>query len=414
MDALELALFHFEQRDTERALEVINEFLKEATDKERFQGALLLFEFGFLNDAKEILEELMLKNPNNSHYKSLLADIFIEMRNDDEAIQLLHDITPEDDNYVESLIQLADLYQAQGLYEVAEQKLFEAKELKPNEVIIDLAIAEFLFSIGDFSRCVIFYERLLEEDEVIGDISIISRLAESFAAIGKYEKAFEYFDQLEDNQPDLLFKHGLTAFHLERYDVSIQKWKELLQVDPFYYSVYFYLGKAYFLDNRLDEAESIVQKGLNYDEHNDELYFLAAKIMKEKGDIKSSLKFLETALEINPANQEYILFNITLLKENNDFHKIINLLEDALKEDSYDPLLAWELARTYYEIDELEKALPYYEEIFKDFEDDPIFLKEFGYFLIELGNFQKGKIILKEYLQYEPLDEFTIEYLQRL
>ena len=42
----------------------------------------------------------------------------------------------------------ADLYQLQGMPEVSERKLLQAKELLPNEVIIDFALGELFYQQG--------------------------------------------------------------------------------------------------------------------------------------------------------------------------------------------------------------------------------------------------------------------------
>lgn len=414
MDFVQLALFHFEQNESEQAIKLINDLLPTASSREKFEVAYILYDFGFTSRAKTIIHELLDENPENSDYKILLADIFIATEQDDEAIHLLHDIPATDENYLPSLIQLADLYQAQGLYEVAEQKLFEAKQINQEEQIIDLALAELYFTSGEFNRCIQLYEQIIKEADNIGGISITARLAESYAAIGKYEKAFSYFEQISDEDPDFLFKHGLMAFHLERYSVAIQKWERLIEIDPYYYSVYQFLGEAYYVEGMLNKAHEITVEGLNFDEHNDELYFLAAKIALKRRAEEDALQYIERAIELNPDHREYVTLYIERLRKSLHDEKVVSFLRDLLANDIYDPLFEWELAKSLYELDRLEEALPYYEKVYKHFEEDPVFLHEYGYFLMELGNMDKAKNILLKYIEKEPMDEDTIEFLNRM
>src|SRR5699024_11877433 len=75
-------------------------------------------------------------------------------------IELLTSISEDDPAYLQALLQLADLYQSEGLFEVAESKLLEAKNIQPDEPIIDFALGEFFFSTGEYQRAIIHYEKL--------------------------------------------------------------------------------------------------------------------------------------------------------------------------------------------------------------------------------------------------------------
>lgn len=414
MDTLQLILFHFQEKNSEEALRIIENSLSNASEEEKYHIAYLLIEFGFIERAEEILTDLLEENQNNSDVKSLLADIYIERMEDEKAIQLLHSIDPGDENYLTSLIQLADLYQSQGLVEVAELKLLEAKQLSPSELLIDFALGELYFSSGAFNEAIPCYEKIIEEKDTIGDVSIQTRLAESYASIGEYEKALAQFEEIDTTDPDLLFKHGLTAFHIKEYQKAIVKWKELIEIDPFYYVVYYYLGEAYLSEGMLSEAKEIVEEGIKYDEHNDNLYFLAANISLKQRELDMSKQFIEQALQLNPEHHEYIMFYVNLLRQSFEEERVIKLLKKALKEYVYEPKYEWEIAKSYYELDQLEEALRYYEEAYKTFYDTAPFLREFGYFLIEYGEFERGKEMLNKYLQLEPFDEDTKEYLERL
>ena len=69
----------------------------------------------------------------------------------------------EDPSFPESLVLLADLYQMEGLYEVSEQKLLKAKELLPNEIVIDFALGELYAEQGKFTDAIRYYEKVLEK-----------------------------------------------------------------------------------------------------------------------------------------------------------------------------------------------------------------------------------------------------------
>ena len=70
-------------------------------------------------------------------------------------------LASDDPNYPEALLLLADLFQMEGLYEVSEQKLLEAKKLLPNEGVIDFALGELYSEEGKFIEAIRCYEIVL-------------------------------------------------------------------------------------------------------------------------------------------------------------------------------------------------------------------------------------------------------------
>src|SRR5699024_8336917 len=98
--------------------------------------------------------------------------------------------------------------------------------------IIDFALGELLFSIGQTSRAIPFYERERKEEMEVNQVSVTERLAESHASIGSYETALQYYEQLDSEDPDTLFKYGFTTFQRKRYDIGSHMWRKLTENNP--------------------------------------------------------------------------------------------------------------------------------------------------------------------------------------
>src|SRR5690625_7779585 len=82
----------------------------------------LYYEWGFFEEAIDLLEDLLVRFPLVGEIITMMAEINVELKMDDVAIDLLNSIEPDDPFYVASLVQLADLYQAQGLFERSEER----------------------------------------------------------------------------------------------------------------------------------------------------------------------------------------------------------------------------------------------------------------------------------------------------
>lgn len=404
------ALQLFENNQPEQAIQLIDGYLPQASVEERIEIAELYIQWGFLNEAITILTNLMNEYPNDGELKVMLADIYIENDQDEQALLLLNEISEHDDAYLQALVQQADLYQAQGLFEVAEQKLLSAKRIAPEEEIIDFALGELFFSMGQFQKAVTHYQKVKSPD--IAGVGIADRLAEAFASTGEYEQALDYYQKLTSDDPDTLFKHGFTAAQIGRHDIAINTWEKVIEKDPYYHSVYYELAGVYEKEELIKEAYETALKGIEVDEFNKKLYFLAGKLAHQLHKNEKSNEWISEAISLDPDYKEAILFKIELLKENENHEEIIQFIHYIQEEGGDDPLYDWELARAYNENESYKEALNHYQQAYNNLSTDSDFLKEYGYFLIEEGRTTEAINILDRYLNMNP-EDFEIEELLR-
>lgn len=414
METIMKAVHFMENNQNEEALKLLEKYIPTADDDKKYTIAEFYLQWGYFSEALEILQELIQKYPDETDLKILLANIYIELENDKQAIDLLDEVQENDPLYVQVLLQLADLYQAQGLFEVTEIKLLEAKKRQPNEAIIDFALGEFFFSIGEYKKAINYYETMLPDTIELADVSIYARLGEAYASTGEYEIALTYFQKSDSKNPDILFKFGFTAYHANRKDIAINVWKNVIQIDEHYHTVYYELAKAYFEEEFIQEAYDTAKQGLQMDEYNKELYFFAGKLAHQLHKAEESEKFLRQAITLDADYKEAILFIIEQFKQQDRHEEVVTLLEEINRLGAIDPLYDWELARAHQEIESYVQAAKYYESAYNHLLDDAEFLKEYGYFLTEEGKMKEAILILEAYLTIEPSDDDTIEYIDRL
>lgn len=413
MNNVEHAIQLMENNKISEALDHLEAILPSAKSEERFSIAEVYMQWGYVQEAEKILLQLQEEFPDETDITLLLADIYTELENDDQAIFLLNQIDESSDAYIQSLLQLADLYQAQGFYEVAEQKLLTAKQSEPNEPVIDFALGELLFSAGDYKKAIIHYQHVLPESNM-ASVSIYERLGEAHAEIGEYEQALQFYQNTDSEDPDTLFKYGLTAYHAYRLDIAINAWEGVLESDPYYHAVYYHLAKAYLEEEMIDEAYQTAKKGLEFDEFNKELYYVAALLAHKRRDDDESEKYVRQAISLDPDYKEAIVFLVERLKEADKHSDIIELLTELKNTGSYDGLYEWELARAYNEMESYPEASGHYQEAYKMLYDDSDFLKEYAYFLTEDGDIPNAVQVFKKYMNQEPEDTETEEFLRRL
>lgn len=414
MNPIEKAIQLLEDQEVEQGLNELEKIQKTASEDELLTIATVYTQWGFLDEAEALLTQLHEQFPTETEVSISLSEVYIELEKDEQALQLLEEIPSTDDLYPQVLLQSADVYQAQGLFEVAEMKLLEAKKLVPEEIILDFALAEFYFSVGSYQQSISYYESILVKEKEIAQVSIYERLAEAQASIGEYEKAFQMYEHVDSSDVDFLFKQGFSAYKSNRLEVAISIWKKVVELDPHYAVVYYYIAKTYQDLHMLPEAEEIALEGLQFDEYNKELHYITAIISHELRKHEQRNKHIQTAVELDNEYTEAVLFYLTLLEEEEDFEEIIqftNLLEEQNIEE---PLYLLERARAFIELEMYEEAQKDFKQIYTAFKNDPPFLKEYGMFLLEEGKRKEALEIFEKYTTLESLDEEILDIITRL
>jgi tetratricopeptide (TPR) repeat protein len=403
MKTIQAAIELVEFGEVEKGLGELTRILPSANDDEKYVIAEAYYQFGFLEEARALLISLVNIYPNESELLLLLAEVHIDLDEEEQAITLLDQVDEEDSEYPRALLLLADLYQMQGLDEVAEHKLLKAKELLPSNAIILFALGEFYSGRGNYKQSVPYYEEVLKSQDKVGEINIHLRLAESYTATGLFEEAFIHYEKgLEEKvEIDSLFGYACAAYQAEKYQTAVHKLLELKEMDPSYSPLYLVLAKAYESDELLAKAEQTIKEGLQIDEYNKELYIQGGKLAMKVNNYQHAKQLLEKARELDHESMEASFLLTRIYMNEGDYEKVVPFVEMAMENGDEDPQMIWDLATAKKELEEYSDALKHYRSAYTLLKDQPDFLEEYGHFLLEEGLRQDALIVFKGLLNLD-------------
>lgn len=381
---------------------------------EQYVAKDIYYQFGFYDEGIQHVSNMLKFAPNDGELLVALAAMYIDIEEDGQAIELLLEVQDDDPFYLSSLLMLADLYFVQGLFEVSEVKLFDAKKIDPDEILIDFALAELFFSTGEYHRAIPFYEKVNEKEDVIDHISITERLAECYGTLGRYEEAFSLYEKIESNDPNILFKHGYMAKQVGRNQIAIQKWEALLDLDPAYFSVYPELATVYEDENNTEDALRILQLSLTQNTFNKEVYLKMARLYYKQQGIGDAIAYAKEAIALDYDYKEAILFLVKLYEIQDEDEAIIELLLEVKATESEDGDYDWELAKAYERSEMYKEANLHFDKAYDTLQYQADFLLEYGQFLVEEGKIEQALNVLKQYIILEPEDEETIRFIDRI
>lgn len=360
---------------------------------------------GFLDEAKRILEKLLKDFPEEDVFYISLAEIAIENDDIDAAFEYLEKIAPESENYLESLLVTADLYQVLGIPEVSEAKLLQAKTIAPEEPLITFALAELHFTANQLGEAINEYGQLQKQGiDEIANISIDERIGTAYSMMGGFEEAIPFLERAleQEHTSDRLFQLGFTYYQIHDHQKAINYLQELITLDPQYQSGYYYLADSLKEEELLEEALVAAEEGVKENPYQVELLHLASEIAYRLRDSKKAEELLQQALETGDKTDETLLTLSNLYLNEDQPDKAIEMISQMDEEGN--PYAAWNLAQAYNELEDFAAAGTYYKQAYEELAHEPDFLKAYGIFLREDGQLEEAQTVLTHYLEMEPGD----------
>ena len=374
-----------------------------------YELATYLEGIGFYPQAKEIYLKIVEDFPE-LHLN--LAAIASEDGQIVEAFAYLEEIQADSDWYVSALALKADLYQMEGLTDVAREKLLEALTYSEDPLLI-LGLAELDSELENYQEAIQGYAQLDNRSiyEQTG-ISTYQRIGFSYAQLGKFETATEFLEKALELEYDDLTAFELASLYFDReeYQKAVLYFKQLDTISPDFEGYEYGYSQALHKEHQVQEALRIAKQGLEKNPFETRLLLAASQFSYELHDASGAENYLLTAKEDAEDTEEILLRLATIYLEQERYEDIL----DLQSEEPENLLTKWMIARSYQEMDDLDTAYELYQELAGDLKDNPEFLEHYIYLLRELGYFEEAKVHAQAYLKLVPDDVQMQELFERL
>ena len=409
MNNSEKMLSAIEAQNLVQAEEWFEKALLEDSDSILLDLAEYLESIGFFLQAKRIYNKLA---PLYPQVNLNLAAIASEDGDLEEAFGYLEEIRSNDPWYVNALLIKADLYQMEGLTDVAREKLVEASQLS-DDPIITFGMAEIDFELGNFTQAIKEYASL--DNRTIYEqtgISTYQRIGVSYASLGKFEAAIEFLQKDIEIEYDesTVFELAVILYDQEDYQKANLYFKQLDTLSPDFEGYEYIYALSLHADHQAEAALLMAQQGLNKNPFDSQLALLASQVSYELHNIEKAESYLLDAWD-NADDLEEIALRLTNLYLEQERYEDILALED---QDWDNVLTRWNIARSYQALEDIEKAQELYGELHRDLRDNPEFLEEYIYLLRECGELERAKQEAQHYLSLVPDDSVMQEFYNSL
>lgn len=401
----EKMLVSLDQQDLAHANKYFKRALEQDDSETLFDLAAYLESIGFFPQAKEIYLQIRDEFPE---VNLNLAQIANEDGAIEEAFEYLEAIGPDSLYYLEALVVKADLYQSDGLADVAREKLLEAASLS-DEPIILFGLAELEMELGEFKEAVVHYALLDNRDiyEMTG-VSTYQRIGIAYASLGKFEAAIEYLEKAVEleYEDQTVFELATILYDQEEYQKANLYYKQLDTINPDFEGYEYAYAQSLHAEHKIEEALDMVEKGLAKNDFDTVLLLLASQYAYELHDSKAAEDYLLKAQEVAEDQNEVTLRLTNLYLEQERYDQVV-----ALNNEELDNVVArWNIAKAYQVLEEDEAALEIYDQLREDLADNPEFLADYIAALRLEGDIQLAKELAHRYLHLVPDDLIMQEF----
>ena len=398
-----------EEQDLTKAEHYFVKALENDPNDLLYELATYLEGIGFYPQAKEIYLKIVEEFPE---VNLNLAAITSEDGKIEEAFAYLEEIQADSDWYISSLALKADLYQLEGLTDVAREKLLEALTYSEDPLLI-LGLAELDSELENYLEAIQGYAQLDNRSiyEQTG-ISTYQRIGFAYAQLGKFETATEFLEKALELEYDDLTAFELASLYFDReeYQKAVLYFKQIDTISPDFEGYEYGYSQALHKEHQVQEALRIAKQGLEKNPFETRLLLAASQFSYELHDASGAENYLLTAKEDAEDTEEILLRLATIYLEQERYEDIL----DLQSEEPENLLTKWMIARSYQEMDDLDTAYELYQELAGDLKDNPEFLEHYIYLLRELGYFEEAKVNVQAYLKLVPDDVQMQELFETL
>lgn len=398
-----------DQQDLAYAEKYFQKALKEDDADSLIALGEYLESIGFLPHAKRIYLQLADDYPE---LNINLAQIAAEDDAIEEAFLYLDKVSKDSPNYLSALLVMADLYDMEGLTEVAREKLLQAVGISPEPLVI-FGLAEIDMSLQYFKEAIDYYAQLDNRQilELTG-ISTYQRIGRAYASLGKFEAAIEFLEKAVaiEYEDETVFELATLLYDQENYQKANLYFKQLETINPDYPGYEYGYALSLHEEHKTSEALRLVQQGLRKNAFDSQLLLLASQLSYELHDRQNAENYLLQAKEVAVDDEEILMRLVTLYFDAERFEEVI-----ALNRETIDNVLTkWTIAKAYHALEQEEVALALYNEISADLAENPEFLQDYAYLLREFGQFHKAIQMATAYLRQVPDDVNMQDFLDHI
>ncbi len=302
--AYEIAQFHMDQGDYDKALNLLNEVLEKDESQEQARLMIVQSLLGLDREEEAIVELSLVPRFRNSplQLSLVLAKLYVRLNDYDQAIENLQEILAYE-NDGEARYLLGILYSEQEQF---QESLAVLTGIEPQQEEFEDAVimrVRLLREIGEAEQAL----QMLNDytaDKTTRKPLFFVMAASLYQDSGRPEKAIEILESGRAVYPEderILFEYGLQLEQDDRLEEAIAVMQKLIEINPDHAEALNFVGYSWAdTDRNLEKAREYITRAMQLKPGNGYIQDSLGWVYFKLGDIERARSELVEALNLLP------------------------------------------------------------------------------------------------------------------
>jgi len=378
----------------------------------QYREAQELFRQGFIDQAKEKIEEELKRNPSSVEAYNLLGIICSDQKDYTNALEAFQHALKLDANSTRTRNNLGNVYVAQEKPDLAEKEFRTVLRLSPGNRDGNYNLGLVLMAKGRPAEAIIHFQRV-RPSNLETRFNLIRACLQAHRTAEGLKVATELSAQNKDDV-QLHFTLGVLLASEKQYRAAQLELEKANALQPETFEILFNLGQTYLRSGDYAKAEVILKRALKLKPDAPAALYLLAQVYSEQTRAVDALDLLARAHKLAPQDTDIIFLLSRVSMSQNYFEDAIPLLESGLKIDPKRADLHAALGESYFMSGKVEKAIDEFKRLI-DLDPSARSYAFLGLSYRHLGRFDEARKYFQEGLKLDPGNAsclFNVGYIE--
>lgn len=238
---------------------------------------------------------------------SYLAQVYIHTNNQNEACEILKDMTRIEPEHVPTYLNLANVCYMLEDYPAMAETAKKAIEIEEGNAMAhyllgkaDNGQGDSIMSIASLTKAIVLKEDFIE-----------ARLlrAEALIKMQQYKEAMEDIDAILAQDPEdenAILQRGKIKEGTGNKEEAEIDYRNVTELNPFNEQAFLYLGQLYITQQKLSEAIELFTEAIELNPNFAQAYHERGRAKLLNGDKEGSMEDMKKGLELNPKEAQHL------------------------------------------------------------------------------------------------------------
>lgn len=349
-------------------------------------------DLGAIELALEYIDKALNVLPNTAEEYVIKGVIYYNLNQYDEALKYYDQAFEEPGDFNFAYYGKGEIYFDLQQYDEALENFNQYLKGAPRDADAEIYKAYSLLYTNGRDEAIDQIDATIKDNKDYYDAYYMKALI--LEESGTYEEVEACYESTAKTFPDDLVAQidlGAFYYYYGKYNKSLDLFQELLDTDPDNLNLYTWLIYNQTALGEYEQALQSADTALQKDSEYDELYNAIGNIYLKQTYYMESIDYFDKAIELNPTYEDAYINKLYGLYTGKRYARAVEFgkVAEELFPYSYDIL--WYIADSYFELDELDEVITYYEKMLALTPNNDEILSYLAYTNLLLEDYDKAK-----------------------